>query len=822
MANGNELYIWIFGNDDNLKVILGAGVNSCPIYKATTDEVLNGDFNLEFTIPSDHADSYAFGSGDTAVIQRPDGTYAAFQIGEIEDIKPDYVRDVFCRNALVELDDEIITRQAWYWATSTTVMTGLLKGTRWTLGNSDTAASKANFTATNNTVLECIVNFLLQYKLELGYRVTISGGQITGRIIDLYLARGTNKGRRFEWSKDLTGITRTVNTDEIKTALIGIGADTGVVIKTSTQTEALKMKQPNFLSFSSTVWKATAVASNIFHPDIADPSKDISRFNPVCSTNTAGLVLDKGVYATVSGSSNSSIKLSKTDPMAENLSINTKDSPTNVDASTVYHFSCYVNAIKANSGQLNIYCYDSDGLLITTLTKAVSFTAGGFARYDYSFTTPSNCTAIAIEVKALAVTNKFYMWMDGFQMDIGAALQAWVQGWTFSPRPFDKPAGVNYLEDNTAKALYGRANGTRHKFGFYINNQQDDPDLLIKETYDMLQQLKKPQVSYSIKVIDLSKTIADAFQSVQLGDPVVAIDDGMGLALQSRIVEIKQDLLNPEATEIVLESLRNVQTITVGGTEYHSTTVPTVGSLVNINNKIDGNPFNFMQTQAAGGINTEWLIGEINTLRNTISAGNGTVTMTDGKGILIESDPVNHTGSAMRLIGAGFGIAPTGSWNGTDYAWTTFGTGDGFTANKINAGTLNATQVKIQMNTGSFYIDGDGIHHTNFQLLSNGSATFSGTITGGSIVGAQITTANNLYVGGTTDVTTKNIYFSSGALISCYGSLPIMEISTWRLDLYDQSVINLGGSGTTTTVMGTIDFSGATVTGLAANTAVFG
>jgi phage minor structural protein len=816
----NEPQIWIFGKDDNLKLILGSGPSACPIVSAVTDEVLNGDYNLDFTIPSDHADSYAFGSGDTAVIQRPDGVYIAFQIGEIEDVKPNFVRNVYCKHAVIELADEIITRKAWYWSNSTTVMNGLLTGTRWSLGYSDVAASKANFTATNNTVLECIANFLLTYKMEIGYRVTISGGAITARLIDLYTARGTNKGRRFEWTKDLTGIERTVNTEAIKTALIGIGADTGVPIKATTQTEQLKTKAPNFLSFSQAVWKVSA-ASNIFHYDIADPTKEISRFSPVCSTNTASLVLDKGVYAGVSGSSNSSIKLTKSDPMAENLSVNTKDSPTNVDASTLMRFSVYVNASKSNAGQLNIICYDTDGLIITTLTKAVTFSTGGFVRYDYSFTTPNNCAAVAIEVKALAVTNKFILWCDAFMMDIGAALQAWVQGWQYSPRPFDKPIDVNYLEDNAAKALYGRANGTRHKWGFYVNNNQDDPDLLIKETYDALQQLKKPQVSYILKVVDLSKTLAETFMNVQLGDPVTVIDDGMAIELQSRIIEIKQDLLRSEKTEIVLETLRAIRTITIGGADYHSTTVPTINSMVNIVNKIDGNPFNFMETQEAGGINTEWLVGEINALRNVITAGGGTVTMTDGKGILIESDPVNHTGSAMKLISGGFGIAPTGSWNGTDYAWTTFGTGDGFTADKINAGTLNATQVRIQMNTGTFYIDGNGIHHTNFQLLSNGSATFSGTITGGSIVGANITSANDMYVGGPTDIAMKRIYFSSGALIQCYGSLPIMELSTWRLDIVDQQAINIGSAGTTTTFGGTVDFSGVTINGLN-NTAVFG
>lgn len=57
--------------------------------------------------------------------------------------------------------------------------------------------------------------------------------------------------------------------------------------------------------------------------------------------------------------------------------------------------------------------------------------------------------------------------------------------------------------------------------------------------------------------------------------------------------------------------------------------------------------------------------------------------------------------SAMMLSGSGFAIASgrreDGSWD-----WRTFGTGKGFTADEINAGTLNAGQITI-LGTDDFF-----------------------------------------------------------------------------------------------------------------------
>lgn len=90
---------------------------------------------------------------------------------------------------------------------------------------------------------------------------------------------------------------------------------------------------------------------------------------------------------------------------------------------------------------------------------------------------------------------------------------------------------------------------------------------------------------------------------------------------------------------------------------------------------------------------TEKLQGNINTAKNMVLNSTGTVKFTD-QGILIHDQPSESNSSwAMRLNSTGFAIAngknADGSWN-----FRTFGTGKGFTADEITAGTLEAIVIK--------------------------------------------------------------------------------------------------------------------------------
>ena len=79
---------------------------------------------------------------------------------------------------------------------------------------------------------------------------------------------------------------------------------------------------------------------------------------------------------------------------------------------------------------------------------------------------------------------------------------------------------------------------------------------------------------------------------------------------------------------------------------------------------------------------------------------------TDSRGNIVFNS--HDESSAMMLTGRGFMIANKKSLDG-EWLWRTAGTGDGFTADVINAGVLNAGLVQI-LGTDQFYWDADNIY----------------------------------------------------------------------------------------------------------------
>nr|DAZ11163.1 MAG TPA: tail protein [Caudoviricetes sp.] len=134
-------------------------------------------------------------------------------------------------------------------------------------------------------------------------------------------------------------------------------------------------------------------------------------------------------------------------------------------------------------------------------------------------------------------------------------------------------------------------------------------------------------------------------------------------------------------------------------------------------------------TSALGNILTNKLEGSINTALNSIAGSEGRMYWEDGKFICRDGKTDAESTMAMLLSPAGFMIAndklADGNWN-----WRTFGTGAGFTADEIIAGTLRAIAIE-------------------------GVTITASTLTGGEIIGAKIK-------GGSLNINEKFIVDSMG------------------------------------------------------------
>jgi phage minor structural protein len=122
---------------------------------------------------------------------------------------------------------------------------------------------------------------------------------------------------------------------------------------------------------------------------------------------------------------------------------------------------------------------------------------------------------------------------------------------TIDGKPVDKPSGQEWVGLPEALAKFGREGGTRHRFGIF-DVDSTDPQEILEQTFQELQRVSTPKVTYELKVITLEQLTGYDHKKVRLGDTVFVIDRDLGITIEARVIEIKRDLVNPENTEVVL------------------------------------------------------------------------------------------------------------------------------------------------------------------------------------------------------------------------------------------------------------------------------
>lgn len=113
--------------------------------------------------------------------------------------------------------------------------------------------------------------------------------------------------------------------------------------------------------------------------------------------------------------------------------------------------------------------------------------------------------------------------------------------------PLDKPKGQKYLEIPEMTRVYGikNSNGTmRPKIGFTDFNEEEDPNELIKLTYQTLINSARPQLTL--------KTSSVYLRGVKIGDTIRVVRHDKKLDYDTRIFEITFNRLNDQSSDIEL------------------------------------------------------------------------------------------------------------------------------------------------------------------------------------------------------------------------------------------------------------------------------
>ncbi|WDL98119.1 phage tail protein [Alicyclobacillus sp. ALC3] len=285
--------------------------------------------------------------------------------------------------------------------------------------------------------------------------------------------------------------------------------------------------------------------------------------------------------------------------------------------------------------------------------------------------------------------------------------------------PADKPSGQAYVSDLTALSNYGRAGGTRNRYTVYTDSNQTDSNSLLQEAWDYLQTVNKPAVTYMLTVADLEQVAGYAHEAVRIGDTVNVVDTGIQPVLRDtiRVIQLDRDLLNPLNTKVTfgnfmpttvatasqaLEALQNASAAaaqaaqaTTAATSATTTATSALSSATTaISTANQASVTASTALQPGSTIDTSWLSGIISADQNALQSAGGYVTVdSNGITILNASTYANAT-QALRLAGGIFGISDQKDGAG-GWTFTTFGTGAGFDASLMNAGTLDAAVVDV-------------------------------------------------------------------------------------------------------------------------------
>lgn len=189
--------------------------------------------------------------------------------------------------------------------------------------------------------------------------------------------------------------------------------------------------------------------------------------------------------------------------------------------------------------------------------------------------------------------------------------------------------------------------------------------------------LDKPTVTISVDMVQLEKT--DLYQDVEelekvsLGDTVHCNHSKLDIVTDARVVSLKWDCINESVTEV-----------TIGDFQYNY-----IDEMASTINRVES------AIRPDGSVIGQQVQGIINGVKAQMKAQTSVAKKVSVRAVLMEdTDPDSPNFGAMCLGTMGFQIAGKKTSDGRDWDWTTFGTGQGFVADLIVAGTMLADRIR--------------------------------------------------------------------------------------------------------------------------------
>lgn len=201
--------------------------------------------------------------------------------------------------------------------------------------------------------------------------------------------------------------------------------------------------------------------------------------------------------------------------------------------------------------------------------------------------------------------------------------------------------------------------------------------------------IDKPKISMSVEIVLLENTEEyreyKELEKVGLGDTVHCKHSKLGITTDARVIELEYDCLKKKTTQVEL-----------GDYKYNY-----FNNVTSAANRIDN------AIRPDGTVVGEQIQGLIDGVKAQMRAQSSAARKSNVRAVLFEDlDEQSPTYGALCLGTMGFQIASKRTADGREWNWKTFGTGQGFVADLIVAGTMFADRIRGGELMSENYIEG--------------------------------------------------------------------------------------------------------------------
>lgn len=180
---------------------------------------------FDFTILSDRADNMR--ERNRVITQDHNGIYREFIIVHVED-DYDGTTDVQCNASYLEdlTTSKPLPPQTFEKMTTSQALTKALADTGWEVSDeTEYGGVRSKSWTSYNTPYEVVGMLGTAYEMVADYYIELGSHTVEHRYVSLKKPNSLFNGKEIAKGKDLTGLTRTVDTSEVRTALIALGPE---------------------------------------------------------------------------------------------------------------------------------------------------------------------------------------------------------------------------------------------------------------------------------------------------------------------------------------------------------------------------------------------------------------------------------------------------------------------------------------------------------------------------------------------------------------------------------------------------------------------